>query len=76
MAYEKVRAMVQRAMPSAVDVLQEDLGLLKEFASREVQDLTRNELSLDVEENKVGWLTCAKIERADIPWRAEAEERV
>ncbi|KAH6622197.1 hypothetical protein C7974DRAFT_377795 [Boeremia exigua] len=76
MVYEEVRRMMQRVMPSAVDTLDEDLGLLKEFASRFVENLARNELSLDVEENKVGWLTCVKIEREDIPWRAGAQRDV
>lgn len=76
MAYEGVRSIVMKVMPSAVDVLEEDMGLLKMYASRVMQDLTKNELSLDVEENRVGWLTCAKIESVDIPWRAEADNGV
>ncbi|KZM19510.1 hypothetical protein ST47_g9423 [Ascochyta rabiei] len=70
MAYEDVRRMVQAVMPSAVETLGEDLRILKEFASEIVENLARNELSLDVEENKVGWLTCAKVEKEYIPWRA------
>lgn len=98
MAYEDVRATVVKVMPSAVDSLGEDLSKLKECASRIVEGLAKNELSLDVEglvgmeeslsvegveskelasagkKNQVGWLTCAKIERADIPWKAGMRE--
>ena len=69
MVYEEVRRMVQRVMPSAVNTLDEDLTILKEYASDVVRDLARNELSLDVEEHRVGWLTCVKVESGDIPWR-------
>ena len=73
MEYEEVRRLVQRIMPSAMESVGEDLRILKEFASEIVQDLATNELSLDVEEHKVGWLTCVKVEQEDIPWRAGAE---
>lgn len=36
-----------------------------------MQDLARNECILDVEGSKVGWLTCVRIGREDVPWRAE-----
>ncbi|KAF9695045.1 hypothetical protein EKO04_007028 [Ascochyta lentis] len=72
MAYEDVRRMVQAVMPSAVETLGEDLRILKEFASGIVEHLARNQLSLDVEEHKVGWLTCVKVEKEDVPWRAGA----
>lgn len=86
MAYEEVRDMLVRVMPSALDLLREDLADLKASASQIVEELARNELSLDVEDLAkseitragkkipVGWLTCAKVEKADIPWRAEAAE--
>ncbi|KAJ4353146.1 hypothetical protein N0V95_003618 [Ascochyta clinopodiicola] len=70
MVYEDVRRMVQAVMPCAMETLGEDLRILKEFASEIVENLAKNELSLDVEENKVGWLTCAKVEKEDVPWRA------
>lgn len=68
LAYEDVRRMVVKVMPSAVETLDEDLKILKEYASDIVADLARNESSLDVEEHKVGWLTCVKAEKDDIPW--------
>jgi hypothetical protein len=71
MAFEDVWKMVRRVMPSAVEELDENLGILKDKASEVVEALARNELSLDVEENKVGWLTCAEIRRDDILWRAD-----
>ncbi|KAJ8110556.1 hypothetical protein OPT61_g6638 [Boeremia exigua] len=76
MVYEEVRQMMQRVMPSAVNTLDEDLRILKEFASSIVEDLARNELSLDVRDHQVGWLTCVKIQTEDIPWRAEAKKGV
>jgi hypothetical protein len=48
--------------------LTEDLAILKREASIYVEDLARNECLLDVEAQKVGWLTCVKIEKEDIPW--------
>lgn len=74
MVYEEVRRMVQRVMPSAVEELDENLSILKAKASQIVEDLARNEASLDVEENKVGWLTCVKIGKEDIPWRTRGED--
>lgn len=60
---------------------------MKAFASGVVGDLARNGLSLDGEEVarsevvtmdgkrvKAGWLTCAKVEEKDIPWRAGGGE--
>lgn len=72
MAFEDVRKMVSRVMPSAVEELDENLGILKGKASEIVSDLARNETSLDLEENKVGWLTFVRIGRENIPWRAGA----
>lgn len=50
MKYEEVRKMVRRVMPSAVEELDENLDILKAKASKVVQDLAKNELSLDVRE--------------------------
>jgi hypothetical protein len=72
MEYEAVRRLVQIVMPSAVETLGEDIKILKDFAEI-VEDLARNELSLDVEDIMVGYLTCAKVERKDIPWQAERQ---
>jgi len=69
MVYEEVRRMVQRVIPSAIETLGGDLKIVKEYASDYVKDLARNELSLE-EEHGVGLLTCSKIERDDILWRA------
>lgn len=54
-------------MPSAVATLEEDLKILKEFASGFVKELARNEVSLNVDKYNVGWLTYAKIEIDDFP---------
>jgi hypothetical protein len=74
MVYEEVRRMVQGVMPSAVETFEEDLRIFKEYSSRILEDLANNELSLDVEASKVGRLTCAKVEKEDVPWRAELGE--
>lgn len=68
MLYEDMRRMMEQVMPSAVQSLTEDLAILKREASIYVEDLARNECLLDVEAQKVGWLTCVKIEKEDIPW--------
>ena len=68
MPYEDMRRMMEQVMPSAVQNLSEDLAILKIEASIYVEDLARNECLLDVEAQKVGWLTCVKIEKEDIPW--------
>jgi hypothetical protein len=69
MPYEDMRRMMEQVMPSAVQNLSEDLAMLKREASIYVEDLARNECLLDVEAQKVGWLTCVRIEKEDIPWR-------
>lgn len=87
MAFEDVRQVLLRVMPSAVETLREDLNDLKAFASKVVKELARNELSLDGDEIarsevvrkdkkrvRAEWLTCAKVEEKDVPWRAGGEE--
>jgi hypothetical protein len=75
MDYEQMRRLMERVMPSAVENLSEDLGILKGEASGYVKELARNELMLDVhaEGNEVGYLTCVKVGKEDIPWRAEVD---
>ncbi|KAH4344935.1 hypothetical protein HBH98_130530 [Parastagonospora nodorum] len=70
MALGEMRRLMARVMPSAVGGLEEDLGMLKECARGVVEDLARNELCLDVEGGRVGYLTCVKVGREDVPWRA------
>jgi hypothetical protein len=87
MAFEDVRRVLLRVMPSAVDTLREDLNDLKASASEVVEEVAKNELSMDGDEVarsevvtkdgkriKAEWLTCAKVEEKDIPWRAGGEE--
>ena len=87
MAFEDVRQVLLRVMPSAVETLREDLNDLKDAAKKEVEELARNESSLDwdevartevvtreVKRVKAEWLTCAKVEEKDVPWRAGREE--
>jgi hypothetical protein len=68
MPYEDMRRMMEQVMPSVVQNLSEDLAMMTREASIYVEDLARNECLLDVEAQKVGWLTCVKIEEEDIPW--------
>jgi hypothetical protein len=69
MPLEEMRELVERVMPSALQGLKEDLGLLKESARGIVRDVVKNEAGVDGEE--VGWLTCVKIRREDVPWELE-----
>ena len=41
-----------------------------------MEDLAKNESLLDVDGQKVGWLTCVKVGKEDIPWRAGEGEKV
>lgn len=71
MDYGEMERLMRAVMPAAVPSLEEDLGLLKRSARGYVEELARNELMIDGEASGVGYLTCARIEREDIPWRAE-----
>lgn len=59
--------MVSRVMPSAVEEVGENWGILKGKANAIVGYLERNETSVDVEEKKLGWLTCIRISRKENP---------
>jgi hypothetical protein len=74
MPYEEMRHMMEQVMPSAVHSLSEDLAILKREASVYVEDLAKNECLLDVEGQKVGWLTCVRVGKEDVPWRAGERE--
>mgnify|MGYP003624084656 CR=1 FL=1 len=65
---EEMRRLMARVMPSAVEGLEEDLGLLKECARGIVEEVCVDEGMVDGEREGVGWLTCVKIGREDIPW--------
>jgi hypothetical protein len=67
----EMRRVMARVMPSAVGALDEDLGLLKGCARDVVGDVARNEAEVDVETEKVGWVTCVRIGREDVPWENE-----
>lgn len=71
LAYEDVRRLMASVMLSAVDNLEEDLRLLKQFASKIVKELTDNGLMLDMECAGIEYLTCVRIEREDIPCYGE-----
>ncbi|KAF2823984.1 hypothetical protein CC86DRAFT_254038, partial [Ophiobolus disseminans] len=70
MPYAEMRRLMTRIMPSAVENLEEDLGLMKEFASKIAEALAANELMLEVGAHGVGYLTCVKVRLEDMPWNA------
>lgn len=73
MPYAETKRLIERAMPSALDNLKEDLNLLKETAMDVVQDVVKNRTLVDVEAEEIGWLTCAEIGEGDIVWELEGE---
>jgi hypothetical protein len=75
MEEHEMRRLMERVMPSAVGTLSEDLQMLKGEASEYVKELAENECMLDVGRYDVGWLTCTKVGREDIPWRVGEKER-
>jgi hypothetical protein len=75
MSAGEMRRLISRIMPSAVENLEEDLGMLKDVAKGVVKDVARNELIMDVEGQGVGYLTCVRIGKEDIPWKATGIEQ-
>jgi hypothetical protein len=71
MPSEEMRRLMGLIMPGAVEGLEEDSGMLKELASEIVAEVAKNELMLDVEVHHIGYLTCIKMGKEIIPWRAE-----
>ena len=45
-----------------------DLRMVKEAAGKEVEELVKNNLMLDVEAANIKYLTCTKVDNADYPW--------
>lgn len=52
MAYEDVGKMMRKVMPSAVEELDKNLGIVNGKASEVMEHPARSEAILDVEENK------------------------
>ena len=48
--------------------LGEDMVRLREGAKRAVERLARNELMIEPDRYKVGYLTCVKVRDEDVPW--------
>jgi hypothetical protein len=63
--------LVKEVMPSAVQGLEEDLGLLKEHAKEIVKGVAENRLVGAV--GDVGYVTCVKIRREDVVWEVGTE---
>ncbi|KAI1618002.1 hypothetical protein EDD37DRAFT_251315 [Exophiala viscosa] len=52
----------------ACHVLEANMGVLKEDIKQFVGDLMTERTHLKRAEHEIGWLTCAKIEKEDLPW--------
>jgi hypothetical protein len=72
MALAEIKKLVARVMPSAIGGLEEDLGLLKGCAMGLVKNLVKNEAGVEAE--AVGWLTCVRVGRGNVPWENEGRE--
>jgi hypothetical protein len=72
MEYEDVHCTCQGIMQTSWRDLGEELKVLKEYASEIVRDVAENELMIDPEAHKIGYLTCAKIKPEDIPWHGSS----
>ncbi|KAK4936316.1 hypothetical protein LTR10_022793 [Elasticomyces elasticus] len=55
----------------ACHVLEANMGVLKEDIKQFVADLMTERTHLKRAEHEIGWLTCAKIEKEDLPWANE-----
>ena len=69
--YETFRAMIEEVQPCVLEDVEEDLPLLKDMASKVVENLAKNNSLLDPEEDGIGWLTCTKVQTRETPWRSE-----
>jgi hypothetical protein len=69
MEYEQVKATCEGIMNLGWKDLGYDLKTLKGYAGTVVKDLAKNELMIDPDEHKIGYLTCTKVQPADIPWK-------
>lgn len=69
LGFEEVQIICHGTMQTSWRDLGGELNILKEYASEIVRDLARNELMIDPEEHKIGYLTCTKIKPEDIPWQ-------
>jgi len=47
-----------------------DLDILKNFAAKEVKDLVINHSMLDIEKEGIKYLTCAAVEKHELPWES------
>jgi hypothetical protein len=56
---------------SAWAEVREDLQMLKQYAQECVEPLCKNELMLDVEAAKIGYLTCTTVKEEEMPWAFE-----
>lgn len=51
--------------------VEDDMGIMKGFAKTMVKQLLINHSMLDVEQEGIEYLTCSKVERAELPWVEE-----
>ncbi|KAL1608268.1 hypothetical protein SLS60_003207 [Paraconiothyrium brasiliense] len=68
---EYVRELIERLMTIGWKDLGEDMGMLREHASRVVEKLVDNQLMIDPDAHGVGYLTCVKVADVDVLWLAD-----
>ncbi|KAH7386845.1 hypothetical protein DE146DRAFT_620528 [Phaeosphaeria sp. MPI-PUGE-AT-0046c] len=73
MPLAQTRGLMEEVMPSVLGNLDEDWKMLKDSAMVRVEDVAKNRTLVDVEAEKIGWLTCAEIGRGDVLWEMTAE---
>ncbi|KAF2868315.1 hypothetical protein BDV95DRAFT_500755 [Massariosphaeria phaeospora] len=72
MEYEYARDLCKKIMPLGFKrEFGQDLKNLKEHAALITRHLAKNELMIDPDQHDLGYLTCTKIEDADIIWNME-----
>ena len=57
----------------ACNVLEANMGVLKEDVKQFVADLVKVRIHLKPEENDINWLTCALVDKEDFPWYVPEE---
>ncbi|KKY19217.1 hypothetical protein UCRPC4_g04591 [Phaeomoniella chlamydospora] len=58
----------------ACNILEANMGLLKEDVKVFVGDLMTNRTSVDPNSYELGWLTCTVVNKEDFPWEAESAD--
>ncbi|ORY16167.1 hypothetical protein BCR34DRAFT_597961 [Clohesyomyces aquaticus] len=70
MEVDEVRSACRNIIQGRWEGLAEDLNGLKEYAKAMVADMAANELMIDPDTHGIGYLTCAKVDSSDVPWKS------